>query len=284
MERSPLSIVPVLVTSLLVLAPTPSTATRCFYGDFDADGNPWTIQTSCEGTTCSVDFILEIGEISPAGRDFTIIVSEGCCQVLNDGFYGTQIEMEMASEYIDSWTATYTTCTCCSDWFIDGHFRSDAEFHPGERYVIGTGTARALCDDTWWLCVPSHTFRAEYLVDHESPCAENSIEMSLLCQVSDTPADEVGGVSHLGIPTPNPVTAELRFSVSLPEAGAALLRVYDASGAIVVTLLDENLPAGNQRRTWQPRDARGGRLASGIYFLRLDAGGVRASRLFVVAR
>jgi hypothetical protein len=31
-------------------------------------------------------------------------------------------------------------------------------------------------------------------------------------------------------------------------------------------------------------DARGSRLASGIYFLRLDTAGVRASRPFVIAR
>jgi len=255
----------------------------CFLADFDRDGDPWTIETLCLGDTCAVSFILEATADSPAGRTFTIIVNEGCCDVGWDGFYGTRVEVTMSPDLIDAWTATYSTCTCCSDWYIDGHFRDDAVFVPGQRYVIGSGTAVSLCDDTWWLCDPPHTFSAEYLVEHEAPCTGNTVEMTLLCSGSSVSDDPDLFTARLGPPAPNPVMDRLRYTVILPEESAVRVRVFDASGAAVATLVDGALPAGSHERWWRPASARGSRLASGIYFLRLDAPGVRASRPFVVA-
>ncbi len=277
------STVLLLVAVSILSVPVESRATQCFYGDFDTDDDPWTIRTSCADALCDLDFIVEAGEISPAGENFTIIVTEGCCDYLYEGDYGTLVEMNMNSAYIDSWSVSYTTCTCCSSWYIDGHFRSDAVFDPGQRYVIGSGTAQPLCNDTHWDCIPSHTFHAEFWVEHMGYCDGNSIAMELQCPTSDAP-DAVMAAARLGMPSPNPVTDALRFTVNLPEAGPARVRVYDASGAIVATLVDEEFAAGTHPQAWRPVDARGSRLASGIYFLRLDASGVRASRPFVVAR
>jgi hypothetical protein len=269
--------------SIITFAPE-ARATQCFYGDFDDDDDPWTIRTVCVGDACVLDFILEATGDSPAGRDFTIIVREGCCDAGPDGYYGTRVEMIMNSVYVDAWTTTYTTCTCCSDWYIDGHFRNDAVFVPGQRYRIGTGTAEPLCDDTWWQCEPPHTFQAEYLVGHQAPCDGNTIEMSVQCPTSDAHASDALPAAYLGMPSPNPVTGDMRFAVRLAEAGPASVRVYDAAGGLVAILLDRELSAGSHIHAWRPVDARGARLASGIYFLRLDAPFGRASRPFVIAR
>jgi hypothetical protein len=261
-----------------------SRAEGCFLGDFDEDGDPWTIRTTCTGGPCTLDFILEATAESPAGHDFTIVVREGCCQVNGDGFYGTRVEMLMNPAYVDWAEATYATCTCCTDWFIDGHFKADADFESGRRYVIGTGTAEPRCDDTWWLCTPPHTFEATYYVDHAAPCEGNSIAMTVQCPASDAPAQAAAPIACLGAPSPNPVIDELRFGVELTRAGPVRVLVHDATGALVATLVDRELPAGRHAQSWHPVNARGDRLANGIYFLRLEAPGVRAARPFVVTR
>lgn len=76
---------------------------------------------------------------------------------------------------------------------------------------------------------------------------------------------------------PNPVRAGtlVMFELGAPERVHAGL--YDAAGRLVRVLVDERLPAGAHRRTWDRRDHGGRLVAPGVYFLRLDAGS-RSSR------
>ena len=67
----------------------------------------------------------------------------------------------------------------------------------------------------------------------------------------------------------NPMT-EIRFS--LPSDGAVGLRVFDARGHQVRTLLGEVMPAGEHVVVWDGRDGRGRAVASGVYFSRLETG------------
>ena len=59
---------------------------------------------------------------------------------------------------------------------------------------------------------------------------------------------------------------------------AATLRVFDASGRLVRTLLNSYLAAGRHVVDWDGRDDGGQSAASGVYFLRLQAGGQFLSR------
>lgn len=74
----------------------------------------------------------------------------------------------------------------------------------------------------------------------------------------------------LGTPSPNPFNGAAWVAFELPRAGAARLVLYNLRGQRVAVLLDESLAAGRHRRRL---DARG--LASGLYLLSLEAGGVR---------
>ena len=63
------------------------------------------------------------------------------------------------------------------------------------------------------------------------------------------------------------------------------LRIYDVAGRLVRTLLDEDRPAGyGQFVIWDGDDSAGHRLASGIYFYRLESHGVDATRKLVVMK
>jgi hypothetical protein len=61
-----------------------------------------------------------------------------------------------------------------------------------------------------------------------------------------------------------PVRDVVRFAVTLPEAGAARLEIFDVAGRRVATPLDESLPAGPSEISWSAAA-----LAPGVYHARL---------------
>jgi len=98
--------------------------------------------------------------------------------------------------------------------------------------------------------------------------------------------NEATAVGDLPLPTryalyanvPNPFNPSTTFHFDLPEAAHVELRIYDVAGALVSVLLDQDMPAGRHRLTWQGRDGAGRRLASGVYFFALEAGDFSQTR------
>ncbi|MDD3642485.1 MAG: FlgD immunoglobulin-like domain containing protein, partial [Candidatus Krumholzibacteria bacterium] len=91
-------------------------------------------------------------------------------------------------------------------------------------------------------------------------------------------ADYLGG----NYPNPfNPAT-EIRFGLAAP--GRAVIRIYDASGRLVRTLFDGEMPAGDHTAIWNGIDERGRAAASGVYFCRLEAGGFSKTLKMILLR
>lgn len=99
--------------------------------------------------------------------------------------------------------------------------------------------------------------------------AEASVEVDVTSGVDDGPRFSLA----LGDPSPNPFTSRMQVRFSLPATQAVQVAVYDLRGHRVRVLLDGTLPAGGHELGWDGRDAQGGTLASGTYFLRLQSGG-----------
>lgn len=72
---------------------------------------------------------------------------------------------------------------------------------------------------------------------------------------------------------PNPFNPRTTVHFTLSRDGQVLLRAFDARGRLVRTLVDSFVAAGSRSVEWDGRDDRGGAVASGTYFLRLEAGG-----------
>jgi len=73
---------------------------------------------------------------------------------------------------------------------------------------------------------------------------------------------------------PNPFHDKTRISYQIKESSnvPAVLKVYDATGKFVRTLVEGKYGSGLQSVYWDGRNETGRRVAPGIYFVRLTAG------------
>jgi len=83
---------------------------------------------------------------------------------------------------------------------------------------------------------------------------------------------------------PNPFNPSTEIPFTLSERAQVTLRIYDASGAHVATLLDGVMGEGLNSVLWDGRDAQGRALQSGIYFYRLNGLGLDQSRKMLMLK
>ena len=82
----------------------------------------------------------------------------------------------------------------------------------------------------------------------------------------------------LGRNSPNPFNPSTSIAFAVAHPGKVTLRIYDARGSLVKTLVNERLEAGAYRSRWDGRSDHGSRLASGVYLYRLQQDGQVLSR------
>ncbi len=78
--------------------------------------------------------------------------------------------------------------------------------------------------------------------------------------------------------SPNPFRGSTSIAYTVPTGGGQVdITIYDVAGREVRTLVGEALPAGDGAAVWDGLDTRGEKVASGVYFARLDIDGLTAS-------
>ena len=83
---------------------------------------------------------------------------------------------------------------------------------------------------------------------------------------------------------PNPFNPAVTIHFELPRETRTTVRVHDARGALVKTLVDERLGAGPCTIRWDGTNSRGKAMPSGIYLLSVHAGETKASLKLVLMR
>jgi len=86
---------------------------------------------------------------------------------------------------------------------------------------------------------------------------------------------------------PNPFLAaagETTINFSLPSDSHVSLVVYDLSGRLITTLVDDTLTAGRHALGWDGTTSRGTSVESGVYFYKLDTETNSATRRLVLVR
>jgi len=140
--------------------------------------------------------------------------------------------------------------------------------------------------------VPDSNTTVQYYL--EASDLANNIGYDLM-GAPDSVHSFIGGVADTGelgiaeqdkIPTeftlhqnlPNPFSLLTAIIYSLPESADSpygwsmvKLKIYDLTGKLVRTLVDERQKPGYYRVNWDGRDDQGQRVSPGIYFYRLEA-------------
>ena len=99
-----------------------------------------------------------------------------------------------------------------------------------------------------------------------------------------TGAEETPLATSLDQNYPNPFNGHTTISYSLEKPGHVRVRIYDTAGRLVRTLEDRDRTAGSYRTVWNGRDNAARPVASGIYFMRMDAGSYSSSKKIVYLR
>lgn len=132
---------------------------------------------------------------------------------------------------------------------------------------------------------------ADFTLEAHSPCLPANNDCGALigalgegCEAV-TPVDgATPGMTRLVGVSPNPFNPSTRVDFSLASPGRVKLTIFDVAGRRVRTLLDEHRAAGHHDLEWNGRDDSGRRLASGVYFYRLEAGDFRAADKLVMVQ
>jgi hypothetical protein len=84
--------------------------------------------------------------------------------------------------------------------------------------------------------------------------------------------------------SPNPFGPATAIRFALAEPSPVRLLVFDAAGRAVRALVDGPVGAGARSVAWDGRDDAGRRVASGVYYYRLETASFSESRSMVLAR
>jgi GEVED domain len=104
--------------------------------------------------------------------------------------------------------------------------------------------------------------------------------------------DRVSGIGQLSVPAqyalhrayPNPFNPSTIISFSLPRPSHVRLRIFDVTGRLVRTLVDEIRDAARHEIAWNGLDDRQEGVASGVYIYRIETDSFKASERMVLMK
>ena len=171
-------------------------------------------------------------------------------------------------------TATYQADGVDLDW-LDAEdedlrywriYRSeDPSFTPAPEFLVGQVAASA------WTDLSSDPWAYHYQITAVD-FAGNESTVGQPTQASGTDQPQAAQRFALHGAAPNPFNPSTSVSFSLDRSGSVTLAVYDISGRLVRTLLQEELEQGRHEVRWDGRNGGGQLVASGVYLCRLSDG------------
>ncbi|MDP6776504.1 MAG: cohesin domain-containing protein, partial [Candidatus Latescibacteria bacterium] len=83
---------------------------------------------------------------------------------------------------------------------------------------------------------------------------------------------------------PNPFNPDTVVPFALPEGGEVRIAIYNMLGQEIAVLAQGFVEAGYHRAVWRGQDAGGRQVASGVYFVRMAAGGFSSVRKMLLVK
>jgi hypothetical protein len=103
--------------------------------------------------------------------------------------------------------------------------------------------------------------------------------------IAEDPTSTVPSRFHLYTSNPNPFDPRTTIAYDVPASGGDVrLVVFGVNGRLVRTLVDGHQSSGRKEVTWEGRDDFGRPVASGIYFVKMDAPGYQHTHKVVLQR
>jgi hypothetical protein len=154
-----------------------------------------------------------------------------------------------------------------------------ADFVPSLQNRIGTPVQPNLFDDAW-------TWDAGYWYNVVAVDVHgNESEYAVLGPDMVTGEDAtVPDATFLAQNFPNPFNPATTVCFGVKKRGHVSLRIYDTAGRLVVTLIDQEKPAGRYEVVWSGSDGADNTVASGIYFYQLTTGDFVQTKKMVLLR
>jgi hypothetical protein len=134
---------------------------------------------------------------------------------------------------------------------------------------------------------PHYIFQARRMVYFEEPDQPVALAQTRNLQARTALTLLEASTVVTGIPSvslsleqnvPNPFNGITVIGFRAPAGEFATLRIHDAAGRVVRTLVAGSVPDGAEQVTWDGRDAKGHACPSGVYFCRITAGPYSATK------
>ncbi len=186
--------------------------------------------------------------------------------------------------FFDPWLTREELPTAIVDWWIQGSEVDLRVRQPADnvyeiplpvRLELADGTTE---DETVWIGRGQEDFTLR--ADAEVVGVTIDPDDAWLLEV-ETPARPRIAFERV---YPNPFNPNVRIEFVVGDPGAVRLEVVDARGRLVRTLRDESLGVGRYEAAWDGRDDAARAVASGVYHVRLEAGGLVEARKVTLLR
>ncbi len=228
--------------------------------------------TLCSGCTFA-------GNTAPAGGALYGAVCTGLIQhslfAFNEGgdvieCAGASLELECC-DIFGNQSGDWVGCTA-------GMFPGRDNLRTDPCFCDAAGSDYSLCADS-----PCLSLGCGQIGARPAGCAASQ-------DVASPPLDETPDESIFSLfdCSPNPFTGFTRIDYMVPGnpggSGSVEIDIFDISGRLVKSLINERVSSGNQSITWDGTDADGQRLTTGIYPCRIQVGRQQQIRQLVLLR
>jgi len=133
------------------------------------------------------------------------------------------------------------------------------------------------------LCSDSSLLVGLYLLQETVDLVSNMIA-ACIDHMTDVPGEDVPSRKALLGAVPNPFNPSTKLSYETDRTDLVRLKVFDAAGRLVRTLVDGRREAGRHDEVWDGRDDAGRLSPAGVYLYRFTAGSFIETRRMVLVK
>jgi len=251
----------------ITIGGTSGTATTPLTGDFDGDGDVDIAVSGFVGSSYKLAMLLNNGDGTFADP---VLHSAGAGGRASCGDFDFDHDPDVAISRGDVYASGFTYILNNGD----ATFTSALSIHVGD-HPMGQASADFDQDGDWDVAVA--------VLDENTVAVAASNE-------DPTGVDEYGHADpavavRLHQNRPNPFHSSMLFAFDLLRPSRVTVRVYDTSGRLMRTLIDDEARSeGPHEALWDGRDGAGREVVSGVYLCLVEAGGSASARKVVYIR